>query len=182
MVPIFTAFDHHTYQKVISNHLADVQRMPKSILAMFQQGAFVVSLSGRPWHSTGIDEAHEMKINKDCKTSICMPNPDKMDRLAKYLTYRSTMLHNVREQLFPKKMEQTDSLPTRAAKPQYKMEQNIRVLMSTVQSSSLLKLTDLNRGLLNVFTQQTANEEQHHDLLQFRKSRVLCFTLRQPSV
>ena len=74
MAPIFTAYDHHTYQKVISNHLADVQNMPLSILAMFRQGAFVVSLSCRPWHSIGIDEAHKMKINKDLKTAIYMPN------------------------------------------------------------------------------------------------------------
>ena len=44
MAPVFTAFDHQIYQKVISQHLADILCMPPSILTMFQQGAFVVSV------------------------------------------------------------------------------------------------------------------------------------------
>ena len=34
---------------------------------MFQQGAFVVSITGLTWHSVAIDEAHEMLTNKTCK-------------------------------------------------------------------------------------------------------------------
>ena len=30
---------------------------------MFEQGALVVSITGRVWHSVGINEAHEMLIN-----------------------------------------------------------------------------------------------------------------------
>ena len=63
MVPLFSAFDHNTYQKVIAQHLADVLTMPPNILTMFQQGAFVVSIRGREWHSVRLDEAHEMLIN-----------------------------------------------------------------------------------------------------------------------
>ena len=37
MAPVFTAFDHQMYQKVISQHLADILCMPPSILTMFQQ-------------------------------------------------------------------------------------------------------------------------------------------------
>ena len=62
MVPLFSAFDHKTYQKIIGQHLADVLTMPDNILTMSKQGAFVVSISGREWHSVGIDEAHEMLI------------------------------------------------------------------------------------------------------------------------
>ena len=39
MAPIFTAFDHNTYQKLISQHVADVLSKPLQILTMFQQGA-----------------------------------------------------------------------------------------------------------------------------------------------
>ena len=64
MAAIFTAFDHQTYQKLISNHISDLLSLPPSISVMFQQGAFVVNILGRPWHSVGVDEAHEMLINK----------------------------------------------------------------------------------------------------------------------
>ena len=47
--------------------------MPPSIVAMFKQGAFSVSIRGRPWHSVAIDKAHEMLINKACKTSVFKP-------------------------------------------------------------------------------------------------------------
>ena len=70
MAPIFTAFDHPSYQGLIAQHLADITCMPPAIMAILKQGALSVSISGRPWHSVGIDKAHEMLINKACKTSI----------------------------------------------------------------------------------------------------------------
>lgn len=73
MSAVFTAFDHPNYQKLISQHLINVQNMPGPIIAMFKQGAFAVSITGKPWHSVAIDECHEMLINKDCKSSIVRP-------------------------------------------------------------------------------------------------------------
>ena len=67
MAPLFTAFDHSTYQRVISQHLTDILTMPKSILTKFEQGAFVVSISGRDWHSVGLDEAHRCLLIKDAR-------------------------------------------------------------------------------------------------------------------
>ena len=68
MASLFTAFDHQTYQKLISNHIADLLDLPDSIMLMLSQGAFVVNITGREWHSVTIDEAHEMLINKQCKS------------------------------------------------------------------------------------------------------------------
>ena len=45
MASVFTAFDHPIYQKLISSHVADVLTMPKAVKTMFQQGAFVVSIT-----------------------------------------------------------------------------------------------------------------------------------------
>lgn len=73
MAPVFSAFDHPTYQKLISNHISDLLSFPQSILLMFEQGGFVVNISGRSWHSVGIDESHEMLINKHCKMSVTKP-------------------------------------------------------------------------------------------------------------
>ena len=44
MAPVFTAFIHQTYQKIISMHLTDIHTMPSAIKTMFQQGALVVSI------------------------------------------------------------------------------------------------------------------------------------------
>ena len=68
--PVFTAFDHRTYRKLIAQHLADLCSFPNKVTNSFKQGGFVVSLSGTPWHSVAIDEAHEMKINKECKSLL----------------------------------------------------------------------------------------------------------------
>ena len=89
MAPVFTAFDHVHYRKLIARHLADLLIMPKSVTTMFEQGAFVVSITGRKWHSVAMDEAHEMMINKSCKTSIVRPIPDFINRIAQYLPYRA---------------------------------------------------------------------------------------------
>ena len=35
MAPVFTAFDHANYQKLISRHLVDLLSMPQSILTVF---------------------------------------------------------------------------------------------------------------------------------------------------
>ena len=40
MAAIFTAFDHQTYQKLISQHLNDIHSMPSDLISFFRQGAF----------------------------------------------------------------------------------------------------------------------------------------------
>ena len=63
--------------------------LPQYILNNLQQGCFSVSLSGQPGHSVAIDEAHEMAINKDIKTSIIRPSPDYINRVVNYLPQRT---------------------------------------------------------------------------------------------
>ena len=101
MAPLFTAFDHPTYQKLISNHIADILDMPPSLLLMLKQGGFVVSISGREGHSVAIDEAHEMFINKNIKEAVVKPSEDYIKRVSNYLTYRTKTLRAIQQQLFP---------------------------------------------------------------------------------
>ena len=58
--------------------------MPQSVMTTFQQGAFVVNITGRTWHSVAIDEAHEMLINKVCKISIVRLSPDYINIISRY--------------------------------------------------------------------------------------------------
>ena len=95
MAPVFTAFDHQTYRKLIAQHLADVHEFPDELLNTFQAGGFLVSLTGRTWHSVALDEAHEMKINKECKTSIVHPTADYINRVAGYIPYRAKCMEKL---------------------------------------------------------------------------------------
>lgn len=103
MAATFTAFNHPHYAKLISKHLDDLLSIPQSVLTMFQQGAFVISISGRAWHSVWIDESHEMMVNKSCKMAIVRPSKDYINRVIHYLPNRTTMLENVSGQLFPER-------------------------------------------------------------------------------
>ena len=191
MAPVFTAFDHPNYQKLISQHLADVLCMPSGFITAFQQGAFVVSITGNNWHSVAIDEAHEMLSNKECKTSITRPTHEYINRIAHYLPYRTTALENARKQLFPetKPKDNTINSPFSSDSNDYKFEQNVLAIMHTINRKSLLDVTIDNRGLLNPFSGKQATPQQSHDLLHFRTIgqqefllRVAYFILKQPSV
>ena len=170
MAALFTAFDHPNYQKLISQHLVDIHAMPASILTMFQQGAFVVSILGRPWHSVAIDEPHEMLINKNCKTSIVRPLPDYINRIAHYILYRSKAVKNLQSQLFPTKTDKYTAVSSPfSAKPNdIKFNENVKTQVEAIEASKLLIITGTNRGLINPFTNKKASAGQHHDLLNFQ--------------
>ncbi len=192
MAPVFTAFDHPNYQKLISRHIADVLCMPTQVLTIFNQGAFVVSVSGRAWHSVGIDEAHEMLINRACKTSIVRPNPDYINRIARYIPFRSKTLENLRKQLFPDEKLQSDSSitpPFSKTRADFKREQNIVALTKLIHTKAVFTVPDCDRGLVNPFVDKVATPQQCHDLLNFRSIgqaefllRIRYFLLKEPSV
>ena len=147
---------HHNYQKLLSQHLADIPTMPAPIIAMFKQGAFVVSVSGRPWHSVAVDESHEMLINKDCKSSIVKPLPEYINRIARYMPYRSKSVKNLQDQLFPLKKTNSNSITTALSfKPNdAKSEHNIHLMMSLIERNNMLSISETNRGLINTFSKK----------------------------
>ncbi len=143
MAPIFSAFDHPNYQKLIGRHIADVLCMPSLVLSMFQQGAFVVSVSGKVWHFVGIDEAHGMLINRSCKASIVRPNPDYINRIARYIPVRLKTLEYLKKQLFPEDNVHSESTiipPFSKARADYKHEENINPYKKEI------RLSRTNRG------------------------------------
>ena len=50
-------------------------------------------------HSVGLDEAHEMCMNKESKTSITRTTKDNMERLVHFFPYRSKAIKNLKDQL-----------------------------------------------------------------------------------
>ena len=166
--------------------------MPESVITMFQQGAFVVSITGRKWHSVAIDEGHEMLINKACKMSIVRPSPDHINRIAHYLPYRTKALENLSNHLFPEEKKKHEdvhvSSPLSKKPDDIKREHNIGCQIEAINKSGMLERVCTDRGLINPFTKKAATTQQSCDLLSFRDigqreflNHITFFILKRPS-
>lgn len=106
MVPLFTAYDHGTYQRLIPHHLHDLFSLPECLTRQLQKGAFSVRLKALEWNGVAIDECHEMQINKDCKLAIVRPSKDRMTFLANHLPFRAASIRNLKHQVLPPKKKE----------------------------------------------------------------------------
>ena len=130
-----------------------------------------------------------MLINRECKTSIVRPSPDYINRVARYIPYRTKALKNLKEQLFP---EGSEIKPIQSAFTSTSMDlkftENVNSMMGTIKRYHAF--SDTNRHcLLNPYTSEEASVDQSHDLLSFRSIgekeylfRIEYFILRTPSV
>ena len=77
--PLF-AFDRPHYQKLIPCHLNEILMMPQEVIQHFESGAFVCNVTGSSVCSVALDEAHEMLVNKDLKTTVVRPTKEYINR------------------------------------------------------------------------------------------------------
>ena len=160
---------------VAAQHLADCAKMPDTIIRNFSKGGFVVSITGRNWHSVSFDEGHEMLINKDLKTAIVRTNAEYMSRLSLYFTHRTKALKNLRQTVDDHKayeltveQNQSKSLVDNSTTAK-KRNENVNNMREVIKSSLILqKDTPHNKTLRNSFTGETSTPEQREDLLNFR--------------
>ncbi len=170
MVPVFTAYDRPTYRKVLLQHLADCILLPAYILKDLKRGGFSVSITGRPWHSVGLDEAHEMLINKDCKQSVIHPTKEFVSRQSLYFPFRSAVLHNIKQQLRINLDGDNEhkSLELATKARNIKAVANINAMKEFIATSALLPLDNTADVTLNdPFTHKLASPAEQHDLLNF---------------
>ena len=173
MAALFFAFNRPHYQKLIVQHLSDLLVMPREILQHLEAGRFVASLTGRPGHHVAIDEAHEMKINKDLKSAIVHPSTENMNRLSLYIGHRTKMITNLQRQLMKSQPRQRkESQQTTNQPSEQKSIQNIKSIMEKVNCDHMLPLTCTGgtQVLRNVFTNKEATALQRHDLLNMRET------------
>ena len=186
MAALFTAFDRQKYQKLIPQHLVDIMTVPSEVISNFESGEFTVSLLGRPCHSIGIDEAHEMCINKDCKQYITKPSEDYINRTALFLPVRAEALKNLEKEVFPDKKEEPQiPIDIFSTNEPDAFEENVRNQLKKLRASSFTKQS----GLQHLFSEKALTAKQTHDLLNFREKGqkeyeegVEYYVVRTPSV
>ena len=192
VAPLFAAFDRPHYQKLIPCHLHEVLSMPSEVISKFENGAFVCNITGTSIHSVALDEAHEMLVNKDLKTSIVRPTKEYLDRILYYYPVRSQALKVLKQQVLldgDKSSNNQFCVVSLDSSTVLKVEENVKAMLSYVQSASVLSLTDNNSdGLLTSMSGQIATPEQKIDLLGFWeiglerfKNKVKYFVLHDPS-
>ena len=89
MAAVFTAFDRPIYQRLIPQHLADFLSCTNT-----KTFAYSVHLTCSNGHGVGIDEAHEMKINKDSKLAVVRPSQKPLLISCHFIQNASTTLKN----------------------------------------------------------------------------------------
>ncbi len=161
MAPLFFAFDQNIHKELVPYHLADINKFPKKIQECFEQGGFTVSLSGRPWSSNGLDEAHEMCVNKDLKSAVVRPTTQYLQKTSLFFNYRISCNKNFMQQIFTQK-ESSDGM----SKIYQKHAENINRMYGYITEHKMLFGT--GDCILNPFTKQEATPHQTRDMLNFR--------------
>ena len=59
--------------------------MPERIKNCLENGGFVCHIRGTKMCAVALDEAHEMLINKDIKTTVVRPSKDYLNKLMYYI-------------------------------------------------------------------------------------------------
>lgn len=193
MAALFTAFDRNNYQKLIAQNIHDILTIPHEVLELLCNGGFTVSITGRPCHSIGIDEAHEMCINKDCKEFITRPSGGYINRIARFLPVQVKAMKNLQSQVFPERNQKSDNQTitsihaTDAATK--KLDMNIHKQVKKLESSSYLTIDNEDNSLHYLFNPIKPTPEQTQDLMNFRnvgqkefETRAKYYTLSIPSV
>ena len=149
MAPIFQAFDRLTYQWLVPQHLKDLTCMPQSILQHLQAGGFSVRLSASEWHAVALDECHEMRINRDAKLAVIRPNPQRMEHLSNYLSFRAACANNLSAQLFPERATQSVKFTHRTTSKDRIAEVNIQRMFDRISEHGMFRLCQENQGMWN---------------------------------
>ena len=173
IAPLVCAFDRPTYSKLVPDHIMDLLCLPSEISIQFEAGAFAVALGDRKSHCVGLDEAHEMGINKGIKQLVVRPTKDNMQRLATVMHHRAKIQNSLTSVAGTayKEPQHSHHLPdkvtTKVSYTTKKIETNITKMMSTLQQSNTFEVVSSDRGLFNFMNGVKATPEQQRDLLTY---------------
>lgn len=185
--PLFAAFDRPHYQKLIPCNLHEVLLMPQEVIEHFESGAFVCSVTGSSVRSVALDEAHEMLVNKDLKTTVVRPTREYIDRIIHYYPVRAQALKALKQQALLDGPGQSTKVSIFNTSPHaVKVEENVAAMMIKLKSANLLNAGSTSP--LQSLSGQVAKPEQEKDLLSFWdvgqkqfENRIKYFQLKDPS-
>ena len=163
MSPFLSALDRPTYQCLIPSHLKTIATLPPPLIEHFEDGGFSVRLSNTDWHAVGLDECHEMMINKDAKMAVIRPSEEKMDFISNSIQFRSACLRNLQHQLF----SEDETEPEFSHKPTSRDEIsdcNVKAMTTAIVDHGMFVGSPDNTGLWNFLDSIKATPEQEQDL------------------
>ena len=170
MAPLFAAYDRPCYQRLLPRHIADLQTYPQEVIDGLSAGGFTVKLTGVVGHAVALDECHEMCINRDLKMAVARPSTAYLKKTTHYFSYRIKAQKNISSQLFPLPqlpVNHTIWDETSSAKRQ---EDNVSRMRTLIAERLFFPASiDTNRGVVNLFTNKQATNEQAHDMLNARQ-------------
>jgi hypothetical protein len=168
MAALFSAFDRPSYQRLLPNHIADIESYPEEVIKAMVAGAFTVKLSNNIGHAIALDEAHEMCVNRDIKMEVIRPTQTYLRKTLHFFSYRIKAHKNLIAELFPPSTQLTHDANalTDNQSINKKWEDNISAMRSLIKTHNLFVIsTSSTRGLVNVFNGKEATNEQTHDLI-----------------
>ena len=168
LAAVFSAFDRLIYQQLIPRHIYDILSLPNEVLQHLQRGGFSVRLTRSEWHGVALDECHEMKINKDAKMAVVRPSASNMEHLSHYLSFQAACVNNFSQQLFPERAQRANRFSHGPSSQDRKSAVNTECMLAAIANHGLFHDKIENNGLWNIFKSLQANNEQAHELLQFR--------------
>ena len=148
MCPLVTAFDRVNYLKILSQHFAEALCLPENIRSCFEKGGYVCNIGGTKMHAVALDEAHEMLVNKDIKTTVVRSSKEYLNKIMYYYPIRAKRCKQLKEQISPpspkgKTVSIFDSTPHSAH-----CEENVESMTTKLCDSHVLDTVQENKGLL----------------------------------
>ena len=187
MCPLFTAFDRLNYMKILPQHFSEVISLPERIKECFISGGFVCNIRGKQMHAVALDEAHEMLVNKDIKTSVVRPSKEYLDKIMYYFPVRSVLCKQLVQQISPPTVSEKEVTIFDSTHHALRCEENIMSMLSMLGESHVLEPVHEKRVLIGM-DGTVATPEQHRDLMSFRdigqqysEAYVKYYILRDPS-
>ncbi|XP_041452570.1 uncharacterized protein LOC121405715 isoform X1 [Lytechinus variegatus] len=166
MIPLFQAFDRQNYSTLIPGHLSMICGFPDYIREHFEKGAFVASISGKNFSHIGLDEAHEMLINRDCKMALTHSLPKDMNTLAGTLENQAKMISTLEDQLgITKPNKYQRDLDLSVIKLEF---DNVKSYFEKLSNTQIFH-SNQSACLSHIFTEKPATAVQQQSLLNFRK-------------
>ena len=123
-------------------------------------GGFSVSIMGNSWHSVGLDESHEMLINRDCKSAVIHPTKEFVSRMAIYFPFRSKVLKNLQQQINPDRDPADITLTEVSTSQSKKLSNNTWTMKTHLESGQLLATNEsdanhVRKGKTLIFSPDT---------------------------